>query len=140
VPSWLVDLALLAILVGAVVFMLRDNVDDSAWEERWRGLSPEDRTRIAAAARRGALLSDPEEIELAAAYARRRRRERAPHTLRVAIAGLLGAALLIAGLVHDSTVLLIFGAIFLLSAAISLGRESQVAHNLRETASRDRRP
>jgi hypothetical protein len=137
VPSWLVDIALLVIVVGAAVLVFRDRVDESAWEERWRTLTPADRTRIAAAARRGALLADPEEIDLAAGYARRQRRRRGPYTLRLVIVVVVGVALLIAGLVHDSTVLLIFGAIFLLGSAWGFRRESLNSHNLRETASRD---
>jgi Flp pilus assembly protein TadB len=140
VPSWLVDLALLAIVIGAAVLVFRDRVDDSAWEERWRALSPADRTRIAAAARSGTLLADPEEMELAAGYARRERRRRAPYAFRATFLGLfLGAALIIAGVAHDSAALLVVGAVVLLLTVIGLLRESQAADNLRETASRDTR-
>lgn len=140
-PSWLVDLALLVIVVGAAVLVFRDRVDESDWEERWRALTPADRTRIAAAARHGNLLADPEEIDLAAGYARRQRRRRAPYTFRSTFFGLfLGAALLIAGLIHGSVVLPILGAVILAATGLGLRRGSAADDNLREAASRDPHP
>jgi ferric-dicitrate binding protein FerR (iron transport regulator) len=137
VPSWLVDLALLAIVIGAAVLVFRDRVDDSAWEERWRALSPADRTRIAAAARSGTLLADPEEIELAAGYARRKSRRDSPYLLRLVATALAGVALLVVGLIHGSVILLAFGAIILLGTLLGFRREFLLALDLHETASRD---
>jgi hypothetical protein len=137
VPSWLVDLALLAILVAAAVLVFRDRVDDSSWEERWRALSPADRARLAAAARSGALLADPEEIELAAGYARHRSRRDSPYFLRVVGTAVVGVVLLVAGLVHGSVVLIAFGAFLLIGMLLGFRRELLTALNLHETASRD---
>lgn len=139
-PSWLVDLALVVIVIGAVVLVFRDRVDDSAWEERWQALDAADRSRIAAAVRRGGLLADPEEIDLAAGYARRELRRNSPGTLRLAVLVLLSAALIITGSARDSGVLLVFGGIFLFGVLWQFRTELQNDPNLREAASRGQRP
>jgi hypothetical protein len=87
--------------------------DDPEWLERWKTLSPAERTRIAAATRSGALLASHEEIELAAGFARRDRRRLSPWTLANVIRLLLGIALIAGGLAADSIILLVFGVLFL---------------------------
>jgi len=94
----LVDIALALIVLFAFLLVWRKEGDDPVWQERWRALSPADRTRIARAARSGALLSSQEEIELAAGYARRDQRRRLPYTLMTGIRLPLGIALLAGGL------------------------------------------
>jgi hypothetical protein len=139
VRSDLVDLVIAAIFLGAVVAVWRVGDDDPAWEERWHDLSPADRARIAAAARSGALLASPEEIELAAGFARHDRRRRGPYNLLSAVGIPLGLALIAGGIVADSVLFLLFGVIFLLGGLRSLRRTVETTRAERETISRDRR-
>jgi hypothetical protein len=67
-------LAVAAIFVGLIVALAMDRGSDPLWEQRWRDLGGADRKRIEAAVRSGALLADPEEIEIAAGLARRKGR------------------------------------------------------------------
>jgi hypothetical protein len=54
----LTDILVVVIAVIGFVALVRVGKDDDpAWEERWRALSPAERTRIAAAARSGALIA-----------------------------------------------------------------------------------
>jgi hypothetical protein len=136
--SLFVEIALVAILLGAFVQAYRVKDDDPAWEERWSALSPADRTRIAAAARSGSLLASEEEIELAAGFARRDRRRRGPYTLIYAIRLPLGIALVAGGLVADSIVFIVFGVLFILAGLWSLARGRRIARAEREAISRAR--
>jgi hypothetical protein len=136
--SWFVEIALIVILLGAFVLAYRIKDDDPAWEERWRALSPADRARIALAARTGALLASEEEIELAAGFARRDRRRRAPYAAIYAIRVPLGLALIAGGLVADSVFLLIAGIVFLLGGLWALRSGSRIARAERDTISRSR--
>jgi hypothetical protein len=137
--QWIVDIALAAILVGAVVIVLRLEAEDPTWEERWHELSAADRTRIAAAARSGALLADPEEIDLAAGYARRYRGRYAGERLGF-VPILIGVGLIIAGLVADNAISVVFGLFFGVGGLWGFSRSLQLNRNLCETISRDSRP
>lgn len=137
--QWVVDIAIAAILVVAVVIALRIEAVDPTWEGHWRELSAADRARIAAATRSGALLADPDEIDLAAGYARRYR-GRTSRDLLSFIWIPLGAALIIAGLLADSAILVVFGGIFGAGGLWGLGRSLQLDRNLREAISRDHQP
>jgi hypothetical protein len=105
----LVDIAIAVIFLVAVVAIWRTGDDDPTWEERWRELSAADRTRISAAARSGSLLASPEEIELAAGFARRdrfnRRRQRRSSYVEAPMFFLVAAstALSLAGMAHNFT-------------------------------------
>jgi hypothetical protein len=134
------DLAIVAIAAVALVVLVRigRDGDDPAWEERWGDLDPAERTRIAAAARSGALLPSQEDIELAAGFARRDRRQNGPWTLVNVIRLLLGVALIARGLVASSIILLVFGVFFLLGSLWALRAFHRVAHAEREAIARDR--
>jgi hypothetical protein len=132
------DIAIALIVAGAFVLVWRTEGDDPDWDARWRALSPPDRTRIAAAARSGALLATQEEIELAAGIARRDRRRRGPYTLVYAIRLPLGIALVAGGLVADSVVFLVFGVLFILGGLWSLGTDRRIARAEREAIDRAR--
>ena len=137
--QWIVDIFLAAILIGAVVIMLRLEAEDPTWEERWDDLSAADRARIAAAARSGALLADPEEIDLAAGYARRYRGRNSRDRLGF-VPILLGAGLIIAGLVADNAIPVAFGVFFGVGGLWGFSHSLQLDRDLRETISRDSRP
>lgn len=132
------DIAIALILVVALVLAYRVKDDDQAWEERWHALSPADRTRIAAAARSGALLAEPEEIELAAGFARRDRRRRGPYNLLATVRLPLGAALVAGGLVADSALFIIGGGVFLLAGLWGLRSSVRISRAERETIDRAR--
>jgi hypothetical protein len=134
----LVDIALALIVLFAFLLVWRKEGDDPVWQERWRALSPADRTRIARAARSGALLSSQEEIELAAGYARRDQRRRLPYTLMTGIRLPLGIALLAGGLLADSGVFIAFGVLFTLGGLWGLSSGLRLRRGLRETISRGR--
>jgi hypothetical protein len=135
---YLPHIALALIVLGAFVLVWRAEGDDPIWEERWRALSPAERSRIAGAARSGSLLASEEEIELAASFARRDRRRRRPARLIAAIDVPIGAALILGGLVADAGIFILFGAFFLLLGLFRLRRAHQVGRGLRETISRRR--
>jgi hypothetical protein len=131
------DIAIALIVLGAFVLVWRTEGDDPIWQARWAALSPADRSRIAAAARSGKLLTSQDEIELAAGYARRDRERQLPFTLMQAIRLPLGIALIGGGLLADSVVFLVFGALFTLAGLFALSRGFRVRRALRETISRD---
>ena len=112
------------IFLGATVAIFRVGNSDPDWEERWRSLDPSDRTRIKAAVRSGALLADPEEIELA--------------DIAVVIIACLGVALIVAGLAAGLFVLVVFGGLFVLVGLFGLRTELQLGRNLRDVISRAR--
>jgi hypothetical protein len=132
------DIALALIVLGAFVLVWRTGGDDPAWQERWRALSPADRTRIARAARNGSLLASQEEIELAAGYARRDRRRRVPYSLLGSVRFPLGVALIVGGVVADAIILIVFGAVFLLGGLWALVQDHRISRAERETIVRDR--
>lgn len=111
--------------------------DDPTWEERWRALPPADRARISRAARSGTLLASEEEVELAAGFARRDRRRRTPYTLRLLVSILIGAILIVGGILADSVALIAFGALCLLGGLWSIGNAYRVSRAERETIARD---
>jgi len=129
----LVDIAIALIFLFAVVAVWRVGDDDPTWEERWRELSAADRTRISAAARSGALLASPEEIELAAGFARRDRRRHGPFYIFGAVRIPLGIALIAGGIVADSFLFLLFGIIFFLGGLWALLQTVRVDRAERET-------
>jgi hypothetical protein len=137
--QWIVDIVLAAIVVGALVIMLRLESEDPTWEARWHELSAADRARIAAAARSGALLADPEEIDLAAGYARRYRGRYARERLGF-VPIVVGAGLIIAGLVADNALPIVLGVFFGGGGLWGLSHSLRLNRNLRETISRDSRP
>jgi hypothetical protein len=126
------------ILLGATVVLFRVGRSDPDWEERWRNLDPADRTRIKAAVQSGALLADPEEIDLAAGLARRSQGEVEFGDVAAVIVACLGTALTVAGLLTDLLVLVVFGGLFLLVGLFGLRTELQLGRNLREVISRAR--
>jgi hypothetical protein len=132
------DIALALIVLGAFVLVWRTGGDDPAWHERWRALSPADRTRIARAARNGSLLASQEEIELAAGYARRDRRRRVLYSLLGSVRFPLGVALIVGGVVADAIILIVFGAVFLLGGLWALVQDHRISRAERETIARDR--
>jgi hypothetical protein len=127
-----------AIFVGLLAVLAQDRDDDPLWEQRWRDLGPADRKRIEAAVSSGALLADPEEIEIAAGLARKKRALVGFVDLSLAIISGLGVALIVAGLIADTPVLVVFGCLFLLRGLWALVTELRVGHNLREAISRAR--
>jgi hypothetical protein len=126
------------IFLGATVAIFRVGNSDPDWEERWRSLDPSDRTRIKAAVRSGALLADPEEIELAAVLARRSRWGVEIADIAVVIIACLGVALIVAGLAAGLLVLVVFGGLFVLVGLFGLRTELQLGRTLREVMSRGR--
>jgi hypothetical protein len=132
------DIAIALIVVGAFILVWRTEGDDPDWDARWRALSSADRTRIAAAARSGALLATEEEIKLAAGFARRDRRRRGPYSLVHAIRLPLGIALVAGGLVADSVVFLVFGVLFILAGLWGVGADRRIARAEREAIARAR--
>jgi hypothetical protein len=130
-------LVLLAVLV-AFFLANRRRPEDASWEARWDQLAAEDRVRLAAAARNGTLLAEPEEIGLAAGFARRERRRRAPGTLLASLDLPIALILILGGLVTGVALFLVAGAFFLLLALWRLIRHRRVSRGLRETISRDR--
>jgi hypothetical protein len=132
---------ILVVVIAAIAFValvrIGKDTDDPVWEERWRALSPAERTRIAAATRSGDLLASPEEIELAAGFARRDRRRLSPRTLANAIRLLLGIALIAGGLAADSIILLAFGFFFFLGGLWAMRGTYQVLRAEREAIARD---
>jgi hypothetical protein len=139
VLHYLPHILIAAIVLAAFVMVWRTEGDDPLWQERWRGLSPTEQARIAAAARSGSLLASEEEIELAAGFARRDRRRRRPARLIAAIDVPIGAILILGGLVADAGIFIVFGGLFLVLGLFRLYRARQVGRGLRETISRDRR-
>jgi hypothetical protein len=137
--QWIIDIAIGGILVAAIVIALGIEAEDPSWEERWLDLSTADRARLAAAARSGALLPDPDEIDLAAGYARRYRGRNSRERLGF-ISVPLGAALIVAGLVTDNAILVVFGVFFGAGGLWGLSHSLQLDRNLREAISRDHRP
>jgi len=131
------DIAIALILLGAFVLVWRTEGDDPIWEERWRALSPADRSRIARAARSGDLLASEEEIELAAGYARRDRRRQLPYALALGIRLPLGIALIAGGLLADSGVFIVFGVLFAIAGLWGLASGFRLRRGLLETISRD---
>jgi hypothetical protein len=138
VLHYLPHILIVLILVAAFVLAYRVEDDDPTWVERWRALSPADRTRLATAARSGTLLAEPEEIELAAGFARCDRRRRDPYNLLATIRLPLGVALLAGGLVADSGLFIFFGVIFLLGGLWGLRHSTQINRAERETIDRGR--
>jgi Flp pilus assembly protein TadB len=136
-PHWLPDACIAAVLLTAFVVAYRVKDDDPEWLERWKALSPADRTRIAAAARSGALLASQEEIELAAGFARRDRRRNGRWTLVNIARLLLGIVLVVAGIVADSIVFIVFGAVFLIAGLWTARYSHNLARAERETIARD---
>jgi hypothetical protein len=130
--------AVAAIFVGLLVALSRDRDSDPLWEQRWRDLGPADRKRIEAAVNSGALLADPEEIEIAAGLARKKKALVGFFDLVSAVISGLGVALIIAGLVADTPVLVVFGCLFLLRGLWALVTELRIGRNLREAISRSR--
>jgi hypothetical protein len=131
------DIALALIVIGAFVLVWRNEGEDPLWQARWSALTPAERNRIAAAARSGKLLATDEDIELAAGYARRARRRRLPYAVAEVIRIPLGIALIAGGLLADSLIFILFGALFLFGGIWALIRGARLRHNLRETISRD---
>jgi Flp pilus assembly protein TadB len=129
-------LVLAAVLV-AFYLGNRRRPEDASWEARWNELPAEDRIRLAAAARSGALLAEPEEMSLAAGFARRERRRRAPGALLASLDLPIAAILILGGLVTGIALFLIAGIFFLLLALWRLIRHRRVSRGLRETISRD---
>jgi hypothetical protein len=140
VLHYLPHIIIALLVLGAFVLVWRAEGDDPLWEARWRGLSPAEQARIAAAARSGALLSSEEEVELAAGFARRDRRRRRPTRLIAAIDVPIGLLLILGGLVTHELIFSAFGALFLLLGLFRLHRARQVGRGLRETISRHRSP
>jgi hypothetical protein len=130
--------AVALILFGATVAVFRIGNSDPDWEERWGDLDPSDRTRIKASVESGALLADPEEIELAAGLARRSRSGVEFGDIAAVIVAGLGVALIVAGLAADLLVLVVFGGLFLLVGLFGLRTELQLGRNLRDVISRAR--
>jgi hypothetical protein len=130
--------AVAAIFIGLLVVLSQDRDGDPLWEQRWRDLGPADRKRIEAAVSSGALLADPEEIEIAAGVARRNRTFVGFIDLVSAIVCGLGVALITAGLIADTPILIVFGCLFLLRGLWALVTELRIGHNLREVISRSR--
>jgi hypothetical protein len=130
-------LVLVAVLV-AFFLANRRRPGDAGWEARWEQLPAAERVRLAAAARSGALLAEPEEIGLAAGFARRERRRRAPGALLASLDLPIATVLILGGLVTGIALFLLAGVFFLLLALWRLVRHRRVSRGLRETISRDR--
>lgn len=130
--------AIAIILVGMLVALFRDRGSDPLWEQRWRDLRPADRKRIEAAVSSGALLADPEEIEIAAGLARKKKALVGFGDVTSAIVSVSGVALIVAGLIADTLVPVVFGALFLLRGLWALVTELRIGRNLREVISRSR--
>jgi len=132
---------ILVVVIAAIAFValfrVGNDMDDPAWEERWRELSPAERARFARAARTGSLLASQEEIELAAGFARRDLRRRAPFTMSYVARVAIGLAFLAAGLIADSILLPVAAAFFLGGGLWALSTDSRVARAERETITRD---
>ncbi len=79
-----------------------------------------------------------EEVELAAGFARRDHRRGACYTLADAVRISLGLALLAGGLIADSVVFIVGGAIFIVGGLWALRGTRQVARAEHETIARDR--
>jgi hypothetical protein len=82
------------VLISSIRPAFRRGVDSPTWELRWRGLAPDDRARIAAAARTGEELADPDDSELAAGL--RHRTERHDAYFHIAVLALPVAAAILA--------------------------------------------
>jgi hypothetical protein len=80
----------------------------------------------------------PEEIEIAAGLARKKKALVGFIDLASAIVSSLGMALIVAGAVADTPVLIVFGALFLLRGLWALGTEIRIGRNLRDVISRAR--
>ncbi|HEX3362462.1 MAG TPA: hypothetical protein VHS74_15815 [Solirubrobacterales bacterium] len=130
--------AVAAIFVGLLVVLSQGRDSDPLWEQRWRDLGPADRKRIEAAVSSGALLADPEEIEIAAGLARKKKALVGFIDLASAIVSGLGVALIVAGLIADTPVLVAFGCLFLLRGLWALVTDIRIGRNLREAISRAR--
>jgi hypothetical protein len=134
VLDWLPYVAIALIAVVATVALFRIGDDDPIWTERWQALTPEARRRIRASVRTGSLLADPEEIQLAAGLARRRRATLVlGEAWAVVVAG-LGVALIVAGFLNDFIPGVVIGVLFVLVVLIGLRSENSV----REVMSRGR--
>jgi hypothetical protein len=138
VLHYLPHIAIALVVLGAFVLVWRAEGDDPLWLERWRALSPTERSRIAAAARSGSLLASEEEIELAAGFSRRDRRRRRPTRVIAAIDVPIGAVLILGGLVAEAGIFIAFGVAILVLGLIRLYRARQVDRGLRETIARAR--
>ncbi|HTT93223.1 MAG TPA: hypothetical protein VMF55_01005 [Solirubrobacterales bacterium] len=79
-------------------------------------------------------------IELAAGFARRDRRLRSPYALMNGVRIPLGIALVIGGIVADSIVFIVFGAVFLIAGLWTARYSRNIARAERETIARDRSP
>ena len=130
--------AVAVIFVGLLVVLSQSRDGDPVWEQRWRDLGAADRKRIERAVRSGALLADPEEIELAAGLARKQKALVGFIDLASVIASGLGVALIVAGMIADTPILVVFGCLFLLRGLWALITEIRIGRNLRETISRAR--
>ncbi len=132
------DIAIVAVLGSAIVAAFRIGKEDPRWEQRWRELSPVERQRLANAARSGALLADPAEIELAAGFARRERRRGFLSEVAVLTVAALGLALLLAGLISGHLIRVVFGCVCRARTFWSLRDQLRAGRNFRETIARDR--
>jgi hypothetical protein len=140
VLHYLPHIAIALIVLGAFVLVWRAEGDDPLWQARWRALDPDERSRIAAAARAGDLLASQEEIELAAGFARRDRRRRRPQRLISAIDLPVAAILILGGLVTGTALFTVFGVAFLLLGLFRLRRAHRIGRGLRETIDHARIP
>jgi hypothetical protein len=138
VLHYLPHIAVALVVLAAFVMVWRAEGDDPTWQLRWAALPPDERVRLAAAARSGSLLGSQEEIELAAGFARRDRRRRRPARLIAAIDVPVGAVLTLGGLVTHVAVFSVFGALVLVLGLFRLRRARRVGRGLRETIARDR--
>jgi hypothetical protein len=106
--------ALVTVLVAVGAF--RRGPDGPNWELRWRGLNPDDRSRIVAAAREDRdTPSDPEDLELVSGYRRRRRRWRGYIELPVFSLLLVLAVFMLNGAMRPG----LFGIVFAVTAILS---------------------
>jgi hypothetical protein len=140
VLHYLPHIAIALIVLAAFATVWRAEGDDPLWLARWDALTPEERIRLARAARSGTLLPSQEEIELAAGFARRDRRRRRPGRLIASLDVPAGAAILLGGLVSGIFVFSAFGFLILGLGLLRLLRARRVSRGLRETIARDHRP
>jgi hypothetical protein len=132
--AWLPYVAIALIAIGATVAVFQLGDDDPTGTERWRSLSPAARKRIRRSVRTGALLADPEEIEVAAELAHRARSVRIFMEVWAIILVGLGIGLIVAAIVANFVFPAIIGAFFLLGGLWGLHPEN----DYREVISRGR--
>jgi hypothetical protein len=125
------------VIYGARAFW--PGADDPEWERRWTGLDELDRTWLAAASRstaNRATLERRGELDLAKGFGRREARRRAYITLAIMPLFIVGAILVLGGLVGDRWAPLAFATFSFAQGLLAYVRDREIRERYREIQAR----